>query len=510
MILCVRETPASDGPPAFVGIMRALNTTENHILMKDDFTVTAASQASLVMLNVEPSALAAGEAKIQDWVAEWDVRIAYHLLLTPAVPPETNRNPTIPVQAVLEDLKSSKGTTLCVDATQMQTRAATRSARPHGTDDKAADTSSDSSADDSPKTDSPAPGSPILRGGAGESMAGSKTWVRAHLQVLHVLGGGSAHVLHWTRLPTDAYTIGIAVNRRRASLEVLGVSTSDGRIDSGGVTSPSPAGNAALAALPRGAMAVTTNPFAAPMGRPPLSPIHRASGSDARKGSGSGGAGMRLDVMPPTRTAPFMPAPASPAPGSKEAASGSGVAPAEGAAVVPLAGSSGDDTHSGSSDDSGGGVPTKPLVEPRTASVAPAAGTLGAEPVSAVDVQAVVTSNEAGTPLAPLPIVVPTSSGLGSPTVVAATPSTVMLAMAANTLALPGGATNGGCVSGGSLDVHAPTPGASAFPRSALAGSRRSVPGANPSIRAANGASTAAEAPDDALPGAPLKKNKKK
>ena len=55
--------------------MRALNTTENHILMKDDFTVTAASQASLVMLNVEPSALAAGEAKIQDWVAEWDVRI---------------------------------------------------------------------------------------------------------------------------------------------------------------------------------------------------------------------------------------------------------------------------------------------------------------------------------------------------------------------------------------------------------------------------------------------------
>lgn len=76
MLLCVREQPASDGPPAFVGIMRAVNTTENHILMKSDLTVTAASQASLVLLNVETSSLISGECKITDWVPEWRVSVS--------------------------------------------------------------------------------------------------------------------------------------------------------------------------------------------------------------------------------------------------------------------------------------------------------------------------------------------------------------------------------------------------------------------------------------------------
>lgn len=75
MLLSVREQPASDGPPAFIGIMRTLNTTENHILMRSDGVVAAASQASLVLLNVEPSTFAAREAKITDWVAEWQVRV---------------------------------------------------------------------------------------------------------------------------------------------------------------------------------------------------------------------------------------------------------------------------------------------------------------------------------------------------------------------------------------------------------------------------------------------------
>lgn len=79
MLLCVREQPASDGPPAFVGIMRTIATSENHILMRGDFTVTAATPASLALLNVEPSALASSDAKIQDWVEEWDVRAAVAL-----------------------------------------------------------------------------------------------------------------------------------------------------------------------------------------------------------------------------------------------------------------------------------------------------------------------------------------------------------------------------------------------------------------------------------------------
>jgi hypothetical protein len=74
MLLCVREQPASDGPPAFVGIMRALATSENHIIMTPEFIITAASQASLVILNVEPAALTAGEAKMTSWVDEWEVR----------------------------------------------------------------------------------------------------------------------------------------------------------------------------------------------------------------------------------------------------------------------------------------------------------------------------------------------------------------------------------------------------------------------------------------------------
>jgi hypothetical protein len=73
MLLCVREQPASDGPPAFVGIMRALSTTDNHIVMTADYVITAASQASLTVLNVEPAALAAGDAKMSNWVDEWDV-----------------------------------------------------------------------------------------------------------------------------------------------------------------------------------------------------------------------------------------------------------------------------------------------------------------------------------------------------------------------------------------------------------------------------------------------------
>lgn len=73
MLMSVREQPASDGPPGFLGILRVLNTVENHILLNSDFAVTAASQASMVLFNLEASALTNSECKIVDFVSEWNV-----------------------------------------------------------------------------------------------------------------------------------------------------------------------------------------------------------------------------------------------------------------------------------------------------------------------------------------------------------------------------------------------------------------------------------------------------
>jgi hypothetical protein len=79
MLLCVREQGGSDGPAAFIGIMRTLATAENHMVITDDFVVTAGSQASLVLLDVEPSELLSGGANMLDWVEEWHVRTYIHI-----------------------------------------------------------------------------------------------------------------------------------------------------------------------------------------------------------------------------------------------------------------------------------------------------------------------------------------------------------------------------------------------------------------------------------------------
>jgi hypothetical protein len=73
MLLCVREQAATDGPPAFIGIMRTLATSEQHLVMLHDFTITAASQGSLVLLNVDATTLLSGGMNIEDWVEEWPV-----------------------------------------------------------------------------------------------------------------------------------------------------------------------------------------------------------------------------------------------------------------------------------------------------------------------------------------------------------------------------------------------------------------------------------------------------
>jgi hypothetical protein len=57
MLMAIREAPSADGPPAFIGIMRPLNTTENHIVMNEDFKITAASQNSFALLGMEQSSL---------------------------------------------------------------------------------------------------------------------------------------------------------------------------------------------------------------------------------------------------------------------------------------------------------------------------------------------------------------------------------------------------------------------------------------------------------------------
>jgi hypothetical protein len=73
LLLFVREQAATDGPPSFIGILRTLATSQQHLVLQENFTISAASQGSLVMLNIEPSMLKSGGLNIKDWVEEWTV-----------------------------------------------------------------------------------------------------------------------------------------------------------------------------------------------------------------------------------------------------------------------------------------------------------------------------------------------------------------------------------------------------------------------------------------------------
>ena len=92
MVLHVRARPASEGPPAFMGLMRPTAAAEDGQLFLDSKGgVTAASDSSMAVLNISASSLAAGATSgvasprfgvgaagstllaITEWVPEWQV-----------------------------------------------------------------------------------------------------------------------------------------------------------------------------------------------------------------------------------------------------------------------------------------------------------------------------------------------------------------------------------------------------------------------------------------------------
>lgn len=60
---------------------------------------------------------------------------------------------------------------------------------------------------------------------SGQPAGGDGLWIQGHLQALHLPGGHVAHVLHWHRMSSDAYTVGRAEQRRRSSLSSTGAYT---------------------------------------------------------------------------------------------------------------------------------------------------------------------------------------------------------------------------------------------------------------------------------------------
>lgn len=181
MLLCMRETPADDGPPSFIALMRELRTSDQHILLNADFSITAASAYALEILGVDPSSLAGHDVSIKDFVLEWD--------------------------HVLPDLKSPRGTTFCIDAS-----SATRAA-----------VISDASMMDneygfSQYAATPVPSSSPL------STSSKKSFMRGTIQTLSLDDGGCYYVLHCQRLnEADQYGMAKAHKRRRESLVALGV-----------------------------------------------------------------------------------------------------------------------------------------------------------------------------------------------------------------------------------------------------------------------------------------------
>jgi PAS domain S-box-containing protein len=74
MLMSVRETAMPDGSLAFVGIMRAVPSSEHLIVLDSDQRVTACSLESFGLLGLQAEELASGSEhpQMSHWVAEWD------------------------------------------------------------------------------------------------------------------------------------------------------------------------------------------------------------------------------------------------------------------------------------------------------------------------------------------------------------------------------------------------------------------------------------------------------
>jgi PAS domain S-box-containing protein len=211
VLLTVRESPASDGPPHFIGLIRPINSAEQHILMDSDFNLTAASALSLSALGLENAAIESGELNIRDWVAEWD-----------AVQPEL----------------LSKGTTICFDSNRAQELALVGGEQSKSSD-SISDAESDSDYQSTPlllsrnrnlgdrratqfnmmKTKTQANLIPSLTSPAQDA----NTWAKAQLQRVVLKNGTSIHVLYWQPINASTHVLAKAIANRRRKLQGVGL-----------------------------------------------------------------------------------------------------------------------------------------------------------------------------------------------------------------------------------------------------------------------------------------------
>ena len=75
LVLCVRGTPPTEGPPSFVAFLRGAVTAYNYFIVEgNNLTVTSATQGSLSLLGVSGATLETGELTIDHWVPGFKVR----------------------------------------------------------------------------------------------------------------------------------------------------------------------------------------------------------------------------------------------------------------------------------------------------------------------------------------------------------------------------------------------------------------------------------------------------
>ena len=147
MLLSVRETSTADKSIAFIGIMRALLSSEQQIVMDSDGRITACSLESLGLLGLTPEVLASERPRMSDWVVEWS--------------------------HVQDALALEAGTKILITAPSdvAQVDALVTGAR--GT---------------------------VVNADAG-------VWIHAHVQPITLPNGVSISVLHWHRMATDKYMV---------------------------------------------------------------------------------------------------------------------------------------------------------------------------------------------------------------------------------------------------------------------------------------------------------------
>lgn len=148
ILLAVREAALPDGSLSFVGIMRAMSCSEQHVILDSNHRIMACSLESFGLLGFQPQALAseADRPCFEDWVAEWG--------------------------SVQDALTREGGTTILVTPPATVGAAAHSDSRAYLTEH----------ADDG-------------------------VWIHAYLQPIALPNDVSIFVLHWHHMHTDKYTV---------------------------------------------------------------------------------------------------------------------------------------------------------------------------------------------------------------------------------------------------------------------------------------------------------------